>query len=895
MTHEQADFDALGALLGASLLQGSAIAVLPRRMNRNVRSFITLYGVELPFVDPPDLPQEAIDQVTLVDTQSLITLRGLGSKTQVNIVDHHPTRSDLDPDWVITTDKTGAATTIFVERLQDLGYVLSLIQSTLLLLGIYEDTGSLTYTSTTPRDVRAAAFLLEQGASLNLAAGFLNTPLSDDQRRIYEILLRNCKTEQINGQTVVIGCADAEGMIEEVSSVAHKMRDLLDPDALFILVETSEGIRLVARSTSNQVNVAKVAALYGGGGHDRAAAALIHRGESLGKGRIFNRADEVAADLRSVLPDLIRPAVTVGQMMSRRPHLLKLDASAEQASNLMQRYGYEGYPVVENGRIKGLLTRRAVDRALSHKLNLPAASLMEAGSYTVLPTDGIEHLQEVMTESGWGQIPVVHPETREIIGIVTRTDLLKILSKEPRQRANRNLAKKLEAALPASRLALLKAVAASGHTQRMALYIVGGFVRDLLLERPSFDFDVVVEGDAIALGKTLAEQFGGRIVSHARFGTAKWSIYDCKPQVARKLGDDGSLNPADLPDSLDLISARTEFYDYPTALPKVERSSIKLDLHRRDFTINTLALRLDGRHYGELLDFWGGLNDLHRRQVRVLHSISFIDDPTRALRAVRFEKRFDFKIETRTLQLLEEARGQLKQVTGERLRHELDLILAEEQAISILNRLSELDILHCIHPGLDWTDRISAGVDRVLSEPPPPVYDIGDRLYGLPSRRVLAYLTWFGQLPIDQARAVGRRLRFSGHLMTDVIAICRYHTNLEGLIGLRPSQVVSRLDGFSPAVIYCLQNLSPQIDQREILHQYAERWRKLIPGVNGHDLARLGVPPGSIYRDILSQLRIAWLDGVIHTPEEEKEFLDRVIQSRLLSLEQSQDPASYPE
>jgi len=155
-----------------------------------------------------------------------------------------------------------------------------------------------------------------------------------------------------------------------------------------------------------------------------------------------------------------------------------------------------------------------------------------------------------------------------------------------------------------------------------------------------------VEGNAINLAKALEKHFGGRMVSHSRFGTAKWQMAEIRAELIHRLPGNGPFDPADLPESLDLISARTEFYEYPTALPTVERSSIKLDLHRRDFTINTLALRLDGRHYGDLYDYWGGLNDLKRGAVRVLHSLSFVDDPTRMLRAVRFEQRFGFQIET---------------------------------------------------------------------------------------------------------------------------------------------------------------------------------------------------------------------------------------------------------
>ncbi len=205
-------------------------------------------------------------------------------------------------------------------------------------------------------------------------------------------------------------------------------------------------------------------------------------------------------------------------------------------------------------------------------------------------------------------------------------------------------------------------------------------MRDLLLERPSLDFDLVVEGDAIALARALARRFGGRVTGHSRFGTAKWRLDE------RGDGQPCNMTVEGLP-SVDLVSARTEFYTHPTALPTVERGSIKLDLHRRDFTINTLALRLDGRHYGELHDYWGGLEDLRAGLVRVLHSLSFVDDPTRILRAVRFEQRFAFRIEQRTMQLLLEARTLIERLSGDRIRHELNHILASSFAPQIISRL----------------------------------------------------------------------------------------------------------------------------------------------------------------------------------------------------------------
>ncbi len=574
LTHEQADFDAVASLLAAYLLDRNVIPVLPNRLNRNVRAFLTIYGAELPFVEQRDLPAgQAVESVYLVDTQSMITVRGITSKTSVNVIDHHPRRDDLPIAWTATIDDVGATTTLLIEELRRVEIGLSAIEASFLLLGIYEDTGSLTYSRTTSRDLHAAAYLMDQGASLLIVNDFLNHPLSPAQQLIYDQLRKAAKVHQVHGHTIITACGDATGVQEELSTIAHKLRDLLDPDAIFLIVETRGGIQLIARSSSDQIDVSTVAGHFGGGGHDRAAAALI-RERSL---------DLIEQELEHLLPQLIRPAVTVAEIMSGKPQLLSPETSVAEALERMQRFGYEGYPVVREGQVIGLLTRRAVDRAIAHKLNLNAFSLMSAGEVVVGPTDSIEHLQRVMVDSGWGQIPVVDPKSGEIVGIVTRTDLLKNLTKQSKRAYPLNLSEQLAKRLPSYRLQLLKTIAAAAHEQHLAIYVVGGFVRDLLLERPSLDFDIVVEGDAILLAKKLANRYGGRITTHTRFGTAKWylpaNIELEKNSPFHEIGQNFE-EFALLPEFIDLISARTEFYTEPTALPTVVNSSIKLDLHR---------------------------------------------------------------------------------------------------------------------------------------------------------------------------------------------------------------------------------------------------------------------------------------------------------------------------
>ncbi|HEX2698461.1 MAG TPA: hypothetical protein VHM28_12195, partial [Anaerolineales bacterium] len=253
----------------------------------------------------------------------------------------------------------------------------------------------------------------------------------------------------------------------------------------------------------------------------------------------------------------------------------------------------------------------------------------------------------------------------------------------------RNLSDLLQKSLDAAQMDLIHRVADSASELGFPLYIVGGLVRDLLLGRDGADFDLVVEGDAIRLARALAKKYGGKVTAHEKFGTAKIDIREWKMGISNH-----SLA------SIDLISSRSETYKHPVALPTVSMGSIADDLRRRDFTINTLAIQLDDHHFGELRDDLGGEQDLENKIVRVLYPRSFVDDPTRIYRAARYEQRYGFKIAEETLALIPEARPLIDKLSAQRIRHELDLILEEPKAASMLKRLDELDLLKPIHATL---------------------------------------------------------------------------------------------------------------------------------------------------------------------------------------------------
>jgi tRNA nucleotidyltransferase (CCA-adding enzyme) len=521
----------------------------------------------------------------------------------------------------------------------------------------------------------------------------------------------------------------------------------------------------------------------------------------------------------------------------------------------------------------GMLTRREIDRAMHHGLQRhPISRYMRRGEVFVTPDDSVETLRRVMTEQDWGQVPVLDPRTGGLLGIVTRTDLLKQWTSTA-PAPPETLDHRMAAALPPALIELIRRTGVLAGELGYPLYAVGGFVRDLLLGHPNLDVDLVVEGDAIRLAHELAGRLGGHVRSHRRFGTAKWILPPDLPDFS---------NSAGLPESLDFATARTEFYEHPTALPMVERSSIKLDLHRRDFTINTLAIRLTPERWGELLDFYGGRKDLDERLIRALHSLSFVEDPTRILRAIRFEQRFGFQIEPRTEELIGNALDLMERVSAERVRHELELILAEAEPERALNRLAELGVLTLLNPDLHcdaWFQARAAALRGLISqvrnstsEIPPPMTLAADALPPL----YLALLTF--QMPAESLQALAERYRLRKSYRDLLGEVARLRAQLPRLSrnGLKSSEIVAILDETSDEARLLIRVATDSWLVRQRLDLYQRRLRHVRPVLTGTDLRRMGLPPGRHYSQILERLRAAHLDEEITEQADEERLVEEM-------------------
>lgn len=863
-THNNADFDAVASLLAMHRLDPTAVPVLPERLRQNVRKFLTLYAGLLPAIRPEEIQDgRKLTYAYLVDTQNYHSFPSLSANTALHIVDHHQRRNDLLDHHTTMIESVGATVTLLVEMMRQQSTSVSSLEATLLLLGIYEDTGSLTYNATTVRDMQAAAWLLEHGANLDILREFLTYPLESTHWDIYEQLRQSAQIETLNGHSILIATAKLPHQVEGVSRLAHHVMNLYDPNALILLVQMNQDVQLIGRSTVDEVDIGYVASVLGGGGHKRAAAGLMRQTEL----------DEAVAAVRRVLPDAIVPSTTVAELMSTgRIETISADATAERAAHLMQISGHEGYPVIEDGIVIGLLTRRAVDRAISHHMNtMRVRQMMEAGNdIYVHPSDSIELLRQRMMDTGWGQMPVLDDEGH-LIGIVTRTDLIRRWGTPPRSLHQQNmLIARLEVMLPPVLWHLVKYIAEQATQHDVDIYLVGGLVRDLLLNIPNLDIDIVVEGDAIGFAKHLQKQLGGHLHTHQQFGTAKWAI---NRDVVAALGQ--ALPEVETGvEFIDFATARAEFYKEPTVLPTVRQSSIKQDLHRRDFTINSMALRLSPPPMGLLIDFYNGERDLANGIIRVLHSHSFLDDPTRMMRAVRFEQRLRFQIESRTLSLLEHAIPYIDRVTGERIRSELWHLLQEAEPRRGLSRLQQLGILKVIFPHISVDEWFRGAHGALRYTQQQPLFSSLD-------------IDWLAaQVALLVVRCTPAQISaFAERLMLgrsqEYLFIKLHHARLQLPLfpDWQPSEVYDLLHTLPPLGWVVLWAMATNPSQRHQIEHYISTSRYISPTVDGHRLKLAGVTPGPAMGEIIRELRHAWINGDITNTEQEDSYLQQLIEA----------------
>ena len=397
----------------------------------------------------------------------------------------------------------------------------------------------------------------------------------------------------------------------------------------------------------------------------------------------------------------------------------------------------------------------------------------------------------------------------------------------------------------------------------VSVYLVGGFVRDLILGEPNLDLDIVVEGDGIAFAAELAKSLKSHLVRHRRFGTATVLTSD-------KL-------------KVDISTAREEYYEKPAALPCVRAGMLKDDLKRRDFSINAMAISINRGDFGRLIDFFKGRDDLHYKRIRILHDLSFIDDPTRILRGIRFEQRYGFHIEPHTLRVLKCAleADMLSRVSPHRIRDEIILILKEADPLACIVRMQHLSGFAFIQAHL----KVGSKVIRLLRAVRREIEWFSENF----SRRrsldswLMYFTVMLDSLSSRQITALCRRLALNKGDEKRILSFRKESLILKNRLsksGLKPSDIFKLLEPLSYEVIL----LAKAHYGSKRLNNYISRFLQLYNGmsslISGKDLMRMGLAPGPHYKQILDELLYLRLDGRLRTRKQQIRWIKEKISKR---------------
>ena len=669
-SHVNSDFDAIGSMLAAQKLYPESVIIFPGSQEKNLRDFfIHSMGYLFNMADHDTIDFSKTERLVVVDTRQKSRLSGIEPLLEkpdliIDIYDHHPPLPDEIKGTFDLSKPYGATTTIMCELLREKKISITRDEATVMALGIYEDTGSFTFTSTTRADFEQAGFLVSCGACLSTISSLVVKEMKTEQVTWLNELINEMTSIVVNGIQIHLSAIAASHYIPDLASIVQKIVRMENLDCFFALVLMGSKVHVIARNRLHELDVGKILGVLGGGGHFYAASAKVDN----------QTLPQVEMRLMELIEQQIRHVRVAKKLMSSPAVTLTSENSCLDAAQKMGRYNVNTLLVLDahTNEYLGFITRHLAEKILHLKLgNQPVVDYIEPGAHSVGLTSDLSDIEQKIIDLKQRVVPVI--ENRVIVGVITRTDLLNFLVEhnrevvqsektdtsglKPRTRYVGNL---LNTRLNEHVLSLLSDIGNAADTLGVEVFVVGGFVRDLMLERPNEDVDVVVEGDGIAFAQYFASLHNCRCHPHRKFNTAVIVF------------EDGY--------KVDVASARLEYYETPAALPVVENSSIRMDLTRRDFTINTLAISLNTESFGTLIDYFGGVRDIKDKIVRIIHNLSFIEDPTRIFRAIKFSNRFGFRIGKVTSNLIKNALnvGAVKHLSGLRVLSELKQIFGED-------------------------------------------------------------------------------------------------------------------------------------------------------------------------------------------------------------------------
>ena len=870
-THTNADFDSLASMLAAKKIYPGAVLVFPGSQERSLREFFihsTLYALEVERMKNIDLA--SVGTLILVDTRQKSRIGRFSEivekpGVEIHIYDHHPSSPDDVRGSLEVVGDTGANVTLLLRILEEKRMDISPDEATVMMLGIYEDTGNLTFPSVREDDFRAAAYLIRKGANLNILSNVITREMTAEQVFLLNDLIKSATRYNIQGAEIVIAQASTEHYVGDIAVLVHKMMEIENLNVLFVLVLMENRVYLIGRSRLEEVNVAEVAGEFGGGGHPTAASSTV-KGMTL---------IETRERLMKALKELVRPKKVARDIMIVPVKTIGPDRNLEEAGEMLGRYDLHVLPVVDGGKVVGLISKRVVERAIHHGLiGSPVREYMATEFAVVSPDTPFSRIQELIIGQNQRFLPVV--EGDRLTGTISVGDLMRSLKEElaqstqgqtsldgqPLYARKKVISKLMKERFSEGMQSLLGELGKVGDDLGYSVYGVGGFVRDLLMGIENFDLDIVVEGDAIVFAEEFEKRHACRIRTHKKFGTAIL------------LFPDGM--------KVDVATARLEVYEAPGALPTVEKGPIKKDLYRRDFTINTLAVQLNPGAFGELIDFFGGVRDIKEKVVRVLHNLSFVEDPTRVFRAIRFEQRLDFQISKHTQNLMRSVvkAGFMERLSGGRVLAELLLVLQEDNAALALKRMEDFDLLRFLHPHLKFDEEMEDLFERIHH-----AISWFDLLF-LEERYDRWLIRFYGLvdgLKEEGIEEICERLSMNDKMRKRVVegkrradqALLRIFSWVSGGSQPKRSEIYAILAPLSTETKLFMMAKTTQVATRRYISLYFTQLRDTKPLLKGADLIRMGLKPGPSIKKTLADLLRARLDEQVVSPQDEMEYVTK--------------------
>lgn len=863
ISHSYADFDAIASMIAATKIYPDACPVINNSTEKEVQRFLTIYKDYFGFNFLQDISLEKMDHLIVVDFQDFSRIKPIQEELKkreikVEIFDHHP----LENCHSLKQKKIkpyGSSTTIFYEILKRKKIAIQPIEATLFLIGIYEDTGALTFSSTTVKDIEAAAFFLKNGAKLNVISEFVFPPIDDTQKHLFSQLFNTVQKFDFKGITVAISAVDSKKYVNGVSFLVHRIMETIEVDCLFVIVRFKEKVLIIGRSRDvNTLHIGKVLELFGGGGHPQAGSAFLdsHTPEL----------NLIVLQLLGQIKKNIKISRLVNDFMTSPVKVVSPGISAEETLKIMLRYGHSGLPVVENGKIIGIISRSDIARINEESLiQRPVSAYMSRNPILISPETSMREAERLMVEKEIGRLPVVFEN--KIVGIITRTDLLralygiqKISSKRSKSRSEfpnqAEIIFLLRKSIPEPILEKIHRIGKAADELNYKIYLVGGSVRDLLLEEKPNDFDFLIEGSAILLSEKLKEEKGFFVVQNRKFQTAKIQI-------------DSNLH-------FDLASARTEYYEHPADLPTVSKGSLREDLFRRDFTINTLAICLNKQDFGSLINCYQGYEDLKNKKIKILHNLSFIEDPSRIFRAISYALKFKFTLDqgTKVAAINAMKSGIFHRTSKFRILSELISMLNEIFPVTkAIKMLEDLHATALLSENIRINQEILSHIDCLdqnLSEL--PIHD----------KWLLYFIALTLQINDTEVLEISDRLKLNQKKINFILHFRNnYKNTLKELESTKKnSEIWSLLNLYSEEELLILSSISKSENTKSKIIKFYRELRFIKPNHDGSEIKKKSGLEKKFLGKLIHQLTMLKIDSMLPTDEEEEKQI-KVIAERI--------------